>query len=68
MSQTSAILAHLKSGQTITQASAIMHFRCFRLSGRIEELRNAGHDIKFRMVPNTWNSGRHGVYYMEIQN
>ena len=50
MSHNEQILAHLKSGKTITQEEAIDNFRCFRLSGRIYDLRERGHDIQSHMV------------------
>lgn len=45
LSQTDLILAHLKAGNTITPLDALAKFKCFRLSGRILELRQAGYRI-----------------------
>jgi len=44
MTQQKAILKHLSNGQTITPIEALSKFRCFRLSGRIFELRRQGHN------------------------
>lgn len=45
-SQKQKILSWLKSGRTLTPIQALNKFGCFRLSGRILELRRAGNDIK----------------------
>lgn len=40
------VLAHLKTGKTLSQAEAIHHFDCYRLSAVIQHfLRIAGHNI-----------------------
>lgn len=49
-SQEAKILAHLKSGRTLTPLEALRKFRCFRLSGRIYDLKQEGHDIRTRLV------------------
>lgn len=62
-SQKKQILAWLKSGNTITSYQALTMFGSLRLSGRIKELRDEGHDIKgeFIQTPN----GKHVKrYYM----
>lgn len=46
MTQTNAILSHLKSGHSITAIEALDLFQCFRLAGRINDLRKEGHNIK----------------------
>lgn len=46
MTQTCQILAHLKSGKSLTDIEALDLFQCFRLAGRINDLRKEGHDIK----------------------
>lgn len=48
--QTAAILALLKSGETITQAQALRKFSCWRLSARIQNLRDAGWRIATERV------------------
>lgn len=57
MSQTDAILEHLKSGNTITPVDALRDFGCFRLAARIDELRHRGFDIE------TINEKRNGKKY-----
>ena len=47
-SQNSQILAWLRKGKTITPRLALDLFDCFRLSGRIYDLRDAGYNIKTR--------------------
>lgn len=46
MSQSDAILEHLKAGNSITPVDALRDFGCFRLAARIDELRQRGHDIE----------------------
>ena len=50
MSQTSAILAHLQSGATLTPLEALDRFGCLRLGARIDDLRKLGHRIETRRV------------------
>lgn len=49
MSQSTAILEHLKSGHHITPLRALTLFRCMRLAPRIKELRQAGYRIETTM-------------------
>ena len=65
-SQNSRILAWLKRGRTITPKLALELFDCFRLSGRIWELRNEGYDIKTRNKCVGPNKKYVAEYYMEI--
>ncbi len=44
------ILKHLKSGKKLTSYSALSLFGCFRLSGRIWDLKQKGHNIKRKMI------------------
>lgn len=46
MSQSDAILEHLKAGNSITPVDALRDFGCFRLAARIDDLRQRGHDIE----------------------
>lgn len=55
-SQTKKILAHLKSGKTITPLEALAEFGCLRLSGRIYDLRRDGHQIETNRI--TTKSGK----------
>ena len=49
-SQTEKILYWLKLGHSITPIDALKMFGCFRLSGRIHELKSKGYDIKTNMI------------------
>lgn len=50
MTQCEEILKHLKRGKTLTPLQALKAGWGLRLSARILELRQAGYDIKTRMV------------------
>jgi len=50
MTQTSSILSHLKIYGSITPIEALELFGCFRLSGRILELREAGYPIRTKYI------------------
>lgn len=50
MSQTRQILRYFRSGRTLTQIEALELFGCLRLSARIHELRDRGHDIETTMI------------------
>jgi hypothetical protein len=45
MSQSEQILTALKKGDRITPMDALTRFQCFRLSARILELKDDGHQI-----------------------
>lgn len=62
MSHEDLILAHLKSGKTITPLEALNLFGCFRLSGRILELRQAGYNIETEMIEE--NKKRFARYFI----
>ncbi len=62
MNHQSQVLNHLKQGKTLSQAEAINHFDCYRLSAVIQRLRNAGHDIVTHQEPNLNNKGTHARY------
>ena len=49
-SQTEKIIQWLKLGHSITPIDALKMFGCFRLSGRIHELKSKGYDIKTNMI------------------
>jgi hypothetical protein len=66
MTQKEKILLHLKRHGSITQKEAIGLFQCYRLSGRILELRQEGSNIESVMMPNSNNTGRHAVYYLRV--
>ncbi len=44
-SHSAQILRHLQSGKTITAIEALELFGCFRLTSRIYDLTQRGHDI-----------------------
>ena len=48
--QREAILAHLISGLTITQAQAYELYGCFRLSERIREIKKMGYGVSSTMI------------------
>lgn len=50
MSQNQQILKHLKSGKSLTPLEALKRFGCWRLSGRILELRQQGWPVVTRTV------------------
>lgn len=58
-SQTELILDYLKTGKSITPMDALQLFGCFRLSGRIWDLRVQGHKIKTETI----NDERTGKSY-----
>ncbi len=50
MSQTNKILKHLEKGKRLTPLQALKKFDCFRLSGRILDLRKLGINVKTEMI------------------
>lgn len=56
------VLSHLKQGRTISQAEAIHHFDCYRLSAVIDRLRKQGFDIVTHNEPNLNSKGIHARY------
>ncbi len=68
MSQCQKILEYLQSGKGLTNADAAMMWDCYRLSGRIKDLRDRGFVIERKDVPNKNGVGTHGVYYMEAED
>lgn len=63
-SQNAKILAHLQNGGRITSLSALKNFGCLRLSARIKDLRDRGHDIQSQFI--TVPSGKKvKQYFME---
>lgn len=48
--QSRQILAHLKSGKTITPIEALISYQCFRLGARIYDLRQSGYAIETHMI------------------
>ena len=64
MTQKDKILAHLKSGRSITGREAWLTYRIYRLSDVILKLRAKGYDIKTRMVDDPETGGQFGEYHM----
>lgn len=61
MSQELKILMALKSGERLTPIDALERFGCFRLSGRILDLRRQGYEILTEMIET--NTGKHIASY-----
>lgn len=59
--QEDRILAHLESGRSITPLEALNLYGCFRLGGRIYDLKKRGIKIEKRMVETT--GGAHVACY-----
>lgn len=69
MNHQTQVLSYLKQGKTLSQAEAIHHFDCYRLSAVIQRLRNLGHDIVTHQEPNQNNKGSHARYELsEVQS
>lgn len=67
MSQCKEILSYLESGNRLTNADAVRLWGCYRLSGRIKDLRDMGYDIRCDIEANKGKHGYHGVYWMEVE-
>lgn len=65
-SQNQEILAWLRKGNKIDPLLALEKFGCFRLGGRIYELKQAGNRIVTEMV--TKNGKRYASYSLEKSN
>ncbi len=61
MSQTAAILAHLKRGHNIGPLIALRYYGTFRLAARIRELRERG--FKIRTEIRETRPGRRVAFY-----
>lgn len=62
MNHQTQVLDHLKQGKTLSQAEAINHFDCYRLSAVVERLRKQGHKIVTHNEPNLNGKGTHARY------
>lgn len=64
MSQTqcASILHYLRCGRHLTPMAALELFGCWRLAGRVAELRKQGHQIKTKIV-----MGENGKHYAEYR-
>lgn len=64
-SQNRKILRYLgKSKKGITNVDAAAKFGCYRLSGRIFDLRQDGHNIVTVTEPNSNGIGTHARYFL----
>ena len=63
MTQNDGILKYLEAGNTLTPMDALRLFGSFRLSARIFELRQKGHNIN-KVILRT-NDTNYACYYME---
>ena len=61
LSQADQILEYLKAGNKITPLEALNMFQCFRLGGRIYDLKKLGHNIEKEMIETS--SGKHVAQY-----
>ena len=64
MSQTDAILRHLKAGRVLTPLDALHRFGTLRLAARCHDLRAAGHDIRCRRFVTPTTHKVVGLYYL----
>ena len=64
--QTAQILAHLKTGRSITPLDALDWFGCFRLGARIYDLKQDGHNIVKDMVET--ESGKRVASYTLVRS
>jgi len=60
-SQSAMILNFLKSGGSLTPIEALQKFSCFRLAARINDLREAGHEIQTEIFKDD-NGKSYAVY------
>lgn len=58
------ILEHIKVFGSITPLEALNHYGCLRLSARIWDLRNNGHNIQTHMVNDTKSIKHYAKYTM----
>ena len=63
LSQNKLIKAHLEAGKRLTALSALNEFGCFRLSGRLSELKDEGFPVESIWI--TLDNGKRiKEYYM----
>ena len=63
--QAAQILAHLKTGRSITPIDALNKYGCFRLGARIYDLKQDGHNIYREMIET--DSGKRVASYTLVQ-
>lgn len=64
-SQNQKILSFLQNGGRLTQLDALKMFNCFRLSARIKDLRDEGHQISSKFISVSYSRKRVAQYFME---
>jgi len=62
MTQAEAILKALENGEKLTPLEALYRFKCLRLSSRIYDLKQAGHDIETEMIHDERTGKRYASY------
>lgn len=62
--QCKKILAHLKTGRSITPLEALYKFGCLRLGARIYDLKQAGHTILSERIQDDHTGKTFAQYYM----
>ena len=66
-SQSAQILESLLRGERLTPIDALERFGCFRLGGRIYDLRKAGYGVKSEMIET--KSGKHvACYWLDLDD
>ena len=63
-SQSGRILAHFKSGHSLTPLGALDRFGCMRLGARVWDLRRMGWPIKERRLQHQWGKS-FSCYWLE---
>ena len=66
-SQKMQVLNYMKTHRGITQEEAVEHFKCFRLSARVSELRSDGYNITTYMEDNKGRRGQHARYFIDME-
>ena len=64
MSQEMQIFDYMVKGNGISAADAIELFGCYRLSARIKDLRDSGHEIRTHLEENVTRPGKHARYWL----
>lgn len=66
-SQKMQVLNYMKTHRGITQEEAVEHFKCYRLSARIKDLRDDGIKIVTYMEDNKNRRGQHARYFIDME-
>ncbi len=66
-SQNTKILAYLENGGKITSLDALKKFGCMRLSARILDLKNQGHNIQSSFVKKESTGKKFKEYYLAVE-